>query len=57
MSVLAVCMIIYSHSYCHCIHVHCFVIGANVTTTSSLFVPSLVCTTVIENLVFVLYWC
>ena len=33
------------------LYVYCFDIGANVSATCSLFVPSLVCTAVVVNLV------
>jgi len=39
------------------LYVYCFDIGPNVTATCSLFIPSLVCTAVVVNLVSVLYWC
>ena len=41
------------------LYVYCFDIGANVSArpTFSLFVPSLVCTAVVVDLVSVLYWC
>jgi len=38
------------------LYVYCFDIGANVSATCSLFVPSLVCTAVVVNLVSVLLY-